>query len=140
MAPMRWRFDDGGRAVAGFRGAAAGDCVCRAIAIAAAQPYRVVYDALNALARLERPSRTRRGRSSARTGSTAPQWTPTCTPWAAGPGPRPWRLAAAAASTCGPAGLPRGRLVVNLSRHTTAHVDGVIYDLYDPSRAGTRCI
>lgn len=33
-------FNDGGRAAAGFRGKA-GDCVCRAIAIAAERPYRM---------------------------------------------------------------------------------------------------
>ena len=35
---------DGGRAAAGFKGKASGDCVCRAVAVAAEMPYREVYD------------------------------------------------------------------------------------------------
>ena len=33
-----------------------------------------------------------------------------------------------------------GRLVVSLSRHWTAVIDGVIFDTHDPSRRGTRCV
>ena len=36
--------------------------------------------------------------------------------------------------------LPRGRLVVRLSRHLTAVIDGVIHDIYNPDRRGTRCV
>jgi hypothetical protein len=30
--------------------------------------------------------------------------------------------------------------VVALSKHYAAVVDGVVHDLYDPSRDGTRCV
>lgn len=63
----RWVYDDGGRAAAGYRGQA-GDCVCRAIAIAEDRPYADVYGELNDAGRDERQSRRRPGRSSARTG------------------------------------------------------------------------
>jgi hypothetical protein len=36
--------------------------------------------------------------------------------------------------------LPRERLIVSCSKHTTAVIDGIIYDTYDPSRGGTRCV
>jgi hypothetical protein len=36
--------------------------------------------------------------------------------------------------------LPAGRLIVSVSRHTVAVLDGVIHDIYDPSRDGTRCV
>jgi hypothetical protein len=36
--------------------------------------------------------------------------------------------------------LPAGRLVVKLSRHLVAVIDGVIHDTYDCSRGGTRCV
>jgi hypothetical protein len=36
--------------------------------------------------------------------------------------------------------LPAGRLIVRVSRHMCAVVDGVVHDLYDPSRDGTRCV
>src|SRR4051812_24168081 len=64
---MRHEYNDGGRALAGFTGST-GDCVVRSIAIATGQPYREVYDAINALAQRERRGKRKRGRSSARTG------------------------------------------------------------------------
>jgi hypothetical protein len=36
--------------------------------------------------------------------------------------------------------LPMGRLVVDVSRHEVAVIDGVIHDTHDPSRDGTRCV
>ena len=36
--------------------------------------------------------------------------------------------------------LPKGRLVVRLSRHLTAVIDGVIHDIYNPDRRGIRCV
>src|SRR6516165_4833958 len=42
-----WRFNDGGRKAAGFKGEV-GDCVTRAIAIVTGQPYRRTYDELHA--------------------------------------------------------------------------------------------
>jgi hypothetical protein len=36
--------------------------------------------------------------------------------------------------------LPGGRLIVSVSKHMVAVVDGVIHDASDPSRDGTRCV
>jgi hypothetical protein len=36
--------------------------------------------------------------------------------------------------------LPSGRLVVGVSQHFVAIIDGVIHDIYDCSRDGTRCV
>ena len=36
--------------------------------------------------------------------------------------------------------LPRGNLVLNLSKHFTCVKNGVLYDTYDCSRDGTRCV
>jgi hypothetical protein len=36
--------------------------------------------------------------------------------------------------------MPSGRLVVRLSRHLTAMIDGIVHDTYDPRREGTRCV
>lgn len=132
-----WEYDDGGRSAAGYRGSA-GDCVCRAIAIALELPYQQVYDELNRAAKRERP---RRGdtRSSARTGVKIQtirryleekrwRWTPTM---GIGTGCRVHLRRDE---------LPEGRLIVNLSRHVSAVVDGVVRDTIDPSRRGTRCV
>jgi hypothetical protein len=36
--------------------------------------------------------------------------------------------------------LPMGRLIVSVSRHLAAVIDGVIHDTHDCSRGGTRCV
>lgn len=36
--------------------------------------------------------------------------------------------------------LPMGRLIVSVSRHLVAVIDGVIYDTHNCSRNGTRCV
>jgi hypothetical protein len=39
-----------------------------------------------------------------------------------------------------PQELPDGTLIVKVSKHLTAIVDGVIQDTHDPSRRGNRCV
>ncbi len=134
--------DDGGRVEAGFKGRA-GDCTCRAIAIASRRPYQEVYDRLNALSKEEVTRRVRRSRrsrpSSARTGvarsiskayfqELGATWTPTMS---IGSGCRVHLRADE---------LPPGRLVVNLSGHHAAVIDGVLHDTHDCSREGMRCV
>jgi hypothetical protein len=36
--------------------------------------------------------------------------------------------------------LPGGRLILSISRHVVAVIDGVTHDTYDPSRGGARCV
>jgi hypothetical protein len=36
--------------------------------------------------------------------------------------------------------LPKGRLIVSVSRHLIAVIDGVFHDTHDCSRGGTRCV
>lgn len=135
---MLWTMDDGGRAAAGYKGAT-GDCVTRAIAIATGNSYQEVYDAINAAGLGERIGSRKRGVSNARTGvykqtirrymeSIGWKWTPTM---AIGSGCKVHLRADE---------LPAGRLVVNVSKHSCAVIDGVIYDDHDPSRGGTRCV
>ena len=131
-------YDDGGRAAAGYRGHT-GDCVCRAIAIATQRPYQQVYDDLNSLGARERKSAKRRGKSSARTGVYKPtirrylaslgwQWHSTM---GIGTGTRVHLRADE---------LPAGRIIVQLSKHNAAVIDGVLHDLFDCSREGTRAV
>jgi hypothetical protein len=112
--------------------------VTRAIAIATGRPYREVYDALNTMAGRERPRQGRK-RSSARTGvfrrtyepylaSLGWRWTPTM------------KIGAGCTVHLVAAELPPGRLVVCVSRHLCAVVDGVVHDTHDPTRGGTRCV
>lgn len=134
---MQWVYDDGGRAAAGYR-SDAGDCVTRSIAIATGLPYQEVYDALNAAGKRERTGRRKRGRSSARSGvykqayrpyleSLGWKWIPTM---GIGTGCR---------VHLHDGELPAGRLIVCVSKHLTAVIDGVIHDTFDPQRTLLVC-
>lgn len=124
---------DGGRAAAGFRGAEAGDCVARALTIASCEDYGVVY------AELAHLSAELGGRRSARDG-VAPK---VYRRWLADRG-WVWTPTMAVGSGCTvhlrPDELPAGRLVVRLSRHLVAVLDGVVHDNHDSRRGGTRCV
>ena len=135
---MRFVKDDGGRAAAGYIGDAR-DCVTRAIAIATGKSYQEVYDRLNELAKTERSSVRRKGKSNARTGvhrvtydkylvELGWVWTPTML------------IGSGCKVHLKDGELPNGRLIVSLSKHNVAVIDGVIHDTYDPSRGGTRCV
>lgn len=135
---MDFVFHDGGRAATGFKGST-GDCVTRSIAIATGKPYQEVYDALNGLAQTERFSKRKKRRSSSRTGvyrqtyqryleSLGWRWTSTMS---IGSGCRVHLRASE---------LPAGPLLVKVSRHLTAVIDGVLYDTHNCSRGGTRCV
>jgi hypothetical protein len=124
--------DDGGRAEAGFIGYA-GDCVTRAIAIATGLDYRTVYD------ELARREQSRGKPRSARNG-VSPKvykpylaelgclWTPTM------------QIGEGCQVHLRTDELPPGRLIVRLSKHLAAVIDGVLHDTHDCSRDGTRCV
>ncbi len=133
---MKHIYNDGGRAAAGFKGNT-GDCVARSIAIAARLPYREVYDVLalgNALERQSKRSHSASGKRTAREGirvqrkwfkdymaSLGFQWVPTM------------HIGSGCTVHLEADELPAGRLVVSVSRHYTAVIDGVIHDIYNPA-------
>ncbi|HEY0821114.1 MAG TPA: hypothetical protein VGD46_20170 [Rhizobacter sp.] len=140
MDAMAWVEDDGGRIAAGFKGKA-GDCVARSLAIASGRPYREVYDRLAAGMGSQRVVKGDRAVRSARNGINTSRkwfkdymaelgfvWIPTM---AIGQGCRV-HLAAGE--------LPPGRLVVMVSKHCTAVIDGVIHDTHNPQRDTGRCV
>lgn len=135
---MNFFYNDGGRSEAGYKGNA-NDCATRAIAIASGKPYQEVYDEINALAKLERKSKRKRTKSSARNGvhkatvkkyisSLGWQWTPTM------------EIGSGCKVHLNADELPSGRIIVNISKHITAVIDGVVHDTYDVSRDGKRCV
>jgi hypothetical protein len=136
--PRHFRFHDGGRSAAGYRGHA-GDCVVRSIAIVTGLPYQHVYDLVNRASIHERTGTRKRGISNARTGvykssihrvmqSLGWVWTPTM------------QIGSGCTVHLRADELPPGRLVVSVSKHLTAVIDGVIHDTHDCSRRGTRCV
>ncbi len=142
---MKFVFNDGGRAEAGFKGRT-GDCVCRAIAIATEKPYKEIYNLINEYGKQERKGlKSRKGnsyngnRSSARTGVYKDttrkimsylgwKWVPTML------------IGQGCKTHLREDELPKGRLVVKVSKHCTAVIDGVINDTYDCSRNEDRCV
>lgn len=130
-------FNDGGRSEAGFKGETR-DCVCRSIAIVTGKNYKQVYDELNELCKTEK-IRKRRRRSSSRTGiyretydkyltELGYKWTPTM------------RIGQGCKTHLRSDELPSGKIIVRVSKHLTAVIDGVINDIFDCSRDGSRCV
>lgn len=138
MQAIDFIYDDGGRAAAGYRGTT-GDCVTRSAAIVTGRPYQEIYDLVNELSQGERRGIRKRGISSAREGVYKPTtrklmatlggtWVPTM------------KIGSGCKVHLRADELPAGRLAVSVTRHITAVIDGVLYDLEDCSRKGTRCV
>ena len=143
---MRQLYHDGGRAAAGYKGDV-GDCVVRAIAIVTGKPYREVYKELaKRMREWATTSKSKRAkwwrlkrRFTPRNGTPNPvmkrymtelgfEWTPTM------------GIGTGCTVHLKANELPSGRIVARLTKHTTAIVNGVIYDTHDPSRNETRCV
>lgn len=133
-----YEYDDGGRALAGFIGNPR-DCVTRAIAIATQKPYKEVYDALNEIAKKERTGKRKRHKSNARNGvhrytyqqyleSLGWMWIPTM------------KVGSGCRVHLRGDELPKGRLIVKVSKHMVAVIDGIVHDNHDSTRNGERCV
>lgn len=127
---MKFHYNDGGRAEAGFKGSA-DDCAVRAIAIASGRPYKEIYELANAHA-----SKPKEG---ARTGLTKTtvhtlmkhygfEWVPTM------------KIGSGTQVHLRESDLPEGTIIARVSKHIVAIIDKVIHDTHDPSRNGTRCV
>jgi hypothetical protein len=137
---MNFQFDDGGRKAAGYQGDT-GDCVVRAITIATELPYQRVYDKINEIGKWEKrhakpgESKSRGARNGIRNTSARKLlknsgwiWTPTM------------HIGSGCKVHLRDGELPAGRLIVSVSKHLVAVIDGVIHDTHDCSRGGTRCV
>ncbi len=142
---LGFEVNDGGRVLAGFKGGA-GDCVVRAIAIAAQLPYLQVYEDLRAANAAYADQRNDKLARRLNAKGASPRngnhrnvfhdyilghgfdWVATMQ---VGVGCKVHLLANE---------LPSGRLIVKVSKHLTAVIDGVIQDTHNPSRGGSRCV
>jgi hypothetical protein len=144
-----WIYNDGGRAAAGFKGKT-GDCVTRAIAIATKKPYQEVYDAMWASLRGYASSHrdyVARGiqRGEGRRGTTPRNGVSrkVFEPYLKSLG---WKFTPTMYIGSGckvhlrADELPGGRLIVSVSRHLVAVIDGVVHDIRDCSHNGARCV
>jgi len=138
MKTMTWLYDDGGRKDAGYKGDA-GDCACRAIAIATGKDYKDVYAVVNGWANNERYTTRKRFKSAARTGvrRASMRRYMQSIGWI-------WKPIMGIGTGCTvhmrAEELPAGRLIVALSEHYAAVVDGVLHDTHDCTREGMRCV
>lgn len=132
---MQFNYNDGGRSKY-FKGENVGDCVTRAIAIATGRDYKEVYDTLNEMAKKESLKHHRgHKRSNSRNGVFKETWKRYLN-----------EIGWVHVSTCSfgssrskvkfvDGALPEsGTFIVQLSRHLTTLVDGVINDTYDCSK------
>jgi hypothetical protein len=127
---MEYIYNDGGREAAGFKGKC-GDCVTRAVAIASGRPYAEVYATLADGMGTQRKAKGRTARNGISVSrkwfkdymhSIGFVWTPTM-------------LVGSGCKTHLTDGeLPMGRLVVRVSGHCTAVIDGVVNDTWNPQR------
>lgn len=131
-------YSDGGRSKY-FKGKA-GDCVCRAICNATGKDYKEIYDFINELSQRERTGKRKKGVSSARNGvykDTTKKVIEDYLKWV-------WHPTMTIGSGCkvhlNENELPKGTLIVKTSKHLTCVKDGVLYDTYDCTREGTRCV
>lgn len=130
-------FNDAGRAAAGYKGFT-GDCTCRALTIAMQEDYESMYQTITCLGKQER-SRKGKPHGSARTGIRITTirrylaergwvWHPTMF------------IGSGTTVHLRKGELPMGRLIVQVSRHMVAVIDGVIHDNHDCSRGGRRAV
>ena len=137
---MKVIYNDGGRKAAGYKGKS-GDCVTRAVAIASGLPYETVYQRLSLGEATKRITKRSRRKTSARDGvatkrkwftdyiqSLGFEWVPTMF------------IGQGCKVHLRDGELPMGTLIVNVSRHLVAVIDGVIHDTHDCSRRGNRCV
>jgi hypothetical protein len=127
---MTWTYNDGGRASSGFKGNASGDCVTRAIAIATNRPYKQVYEALKAMAKMTDPQVTRGycQRWSPKTGIPHTVWKPILRAlnW------EPVTVRERFSDITFPS-----RAILQLPRHLAAVIDGQVEDTFDCTCQGT---
>lgn len=148
MTALPWTHDDGGREAAGFLGST-GDCVTRAIAIATGSDYQQVYDDLYERQReWAHSSRSRTAKRLRKRNNGTPRlgvmravyepylleehdfiWTPKM------------QVGQGVTHHVAVGEVPmQGPVILRLSRHLSAVVDGVLHDTYDTSRDGTRAV
>lgn len=126
---LGWVYDDGGRAAANLSDGPMGDCVTRAIAIAAQLDYRTVWEAMAAFAQPDK-------------GIAINEFFFLTS--MADYGFRYHHLTDIKGKPMGKLDLNtiprRGRFVAVLNNHAVAVVNGIMRDTYDPSNGGKRAV
>lgn len=136
---MRYQYDDGGRAEAGFKGTC-GDCGTRAAAIALSLPYKEVYDELNSI-RKEMLAKARSPRTKKLLSGSVRNGTATVVMgefmrrhgWVWVP-----EMHIGSGCTMHLCDMPWGRFVCRVAKHYCAVVNGTIHDIFEDDE--NRCV
>lgn len=137
---MEFIYNDGGRSKY-YKGKNVNDCVVRAICNASGKDYKEVYDRINQLIKSARKSKKEKHKTSARDGvykRIYKIYIEEELGWK-------WHSCMEIGSGCQThlteEELPKnGAYIIKLSHHLTCIKDGVLYDTYDCSRDGNRCV
>ena len=128
---MEWIYDDGGRSKY-FKGEAR-DCVTRAIAIATNKDYKEIY---NMVAKyVEKVTGTKSARNGVPKKVTRKilkdlgfEWKPLM------------KIGSGCTTHLRKEELPNGTIICKVTSHICCIKDGIIYDTFNPSRGGDRCV
>lgn len=133
---MEFIYNDGGRSKY-FKAVKVNDCVTRAICNATGKDYKEVYDLINSYASRERVRGSRRSTARGGVSKDTTRQILKDLGWR-------WIPAVFIGKGCqvhlSENELPSGTLIVGLSKHLTCVKDKVLFDTYDCSRGGTRCV
>ena len=123
MKEIKFKYNDGG-----WKGAKRGDCVIRAISIATERPYDLVFNELMDLAKEKQNLPNDKKVYKPYLEELGWTWVPTM------------GIGTGCKVHLKESELPKGRVICRLSKHLVAVIDGVMNDIYDSSRDGTRCV
>ena len=125
---MKWTYDDGGRSRY-FKATDVGDCAVRAISIATGKDYLEVYNDLKALNKGKTcRNGTPKNVDKAYLKRLGWRWTPTM------------QIGSGCKVHLNADELPSGTIICSVSKHLACVKNGVLYDTFDCSRGGARCV
>lgn len=128
---MKFNYNDGGRSKY-FKGNV-GDCVTRSIAIATGRDYKEIYNLVAEYVKKETGTKSARNGVSKKAtkkimNDLGFKWIPTM------------KIGSGCKVHLTEDELPKGTLIVSVSKHLTCVIDGVINDTFDCSRDSNRCV
>lgn len=128
METLTLKINDGGRAKY-FKAQHVDDCAVRAAAIAANLDYKEAYNLFKTIGGETPRNGVKRETCRKVMQILGGKWVPCM------------KIGSGCKVHLAPNEIPMtGRLIVSLSGHLCAVIDGVINDTFDPSRGGTRCV
>ena len=131
---MKFVYSDGGRSKY-YDAIKVGDCVTRAICNATGKDYKEVYDLINSYASSEKRTNKSTSRNGVSKGTTYRVLTDMGWTWV------PTMFIGRGCQVhLNENELPSGIIIVSVSKHLACVKDGVLFDTFDCTRGGRRCV